>query len=367
MHSGFWKNHQFSSPQSISHQSFYQNWQALLSDSIVTAEELARFLPIDAKAIKPVTARYSLRINKYYLSLIRTKDDPIWKQVVPNPQELADCGLAADPLGEELQAPAYSLIHRYPDRVVWAVTNQCAAYCRFCMRKRKVGLAKNVDQGMLEQGLAYIRDCTAIHEVIVSGGDPLLLQNDNLERILVALYQIAHVEIIRIHTRVPCTLPQRISRDLAETLRRFHPLFIMTHFNHPREITPAAAQACAILADAGIPLGCQTVLLKGVNDDPLVMKALMRQLVKIRVKPYYIHHPDLVRGTAHLRCSIPKGLEIMQALQGHNSGLCVPHYMIDLPNGGGKIPLLPEYIHSIGKDSLKLTNYRGEVYSYPLR
>jgi lysine 2,3-aminomutase len=233
------------------------------------------------------------------------------------------------------------------------------------MRKRKVGRPFTVTDSTINSGIDYIRENNTIREVIISGGDPLLLEDNAINRILNDLRSIKHIEILRIHTRVPCTLPQRITKNLAAILRQYHPLFINTHFNHPDEITNEAALACATLADAGIPLGSQTVLLKGVNDNPSVMQTLMKKLLTIRVRPYYIHHPDVVRGTAHFRTTIKDGLGIMRSLYGHASGLCVPQYMIDLPGGGGKVPLCPEYVEDFSDEKLKIENYRGEIFNYP--
>ena len=347
------------------------DWHELLACSIQTADQLAEHLPVDKNKIREIVKRYSLRINPYYLSLIKQKGDPIWKQAVPDIMEIRHTGGMADPLSEERQSPVPNLIHRYPDRVLFLVSDQCAMYCRHCMRKRKVGEIHPagtavVSDKTVAQGIAYIRKHEAVREVLVSGGDPLLLEDEKLGMILEQLRSISHVEIIRIHTRVPCTLPQRITVGLVKLLKRFHPLYINTHFNHPDEITAESAKACTRLADAGIPLGCQTVLLKGVNDDAPTMARLMQQLLKIRVKPYYIHHPDLVRGTAHFRTPVAKGLEIMAALRGFSSGMCVPQYMIDLSDGGGKVPLLPEYVMGIENGKMKVKNYQGEIFEYPL-
>jgi len=342
------------------------DWKALLSSSIMTAEQLSRYLPIDIEAVHKVSAHYPMRINPYYLSLIRKKKDAIWKQAVPDLQEVENNQYLADPLLEERQSPVPNLVHRYPDRVLLLVSNQCAMYCRYCMRKRKVGNPFAVNEGIISRGLDYLRKNKGIREVLLSGGDPLLLEDDVLKRMLQDLRAIPHIEIIRIHTRVPCTLPQRVTETLAAMLKQFHPIYINTHFNHPFEITDAAAKACSQLADAGIPLGSQTVLLKGVNDDPGVMKRLMQALLKIRIKPYYIHHADPVRGSGHFRTTIQTGLNIMRALRGYTSGLCVPDYMIDIPGGGGKVPLLPEYVKDIMEDNLIVENYRGETFKYPL-
>lgn len=344
----------------------FLDWHEILLNSVVTANQLSKYLPVETIKIQNVIKRYPMRINPYYLSLIRKKGDPIWKQAVPDQSEIGDGHLMDDPLSEEIQSPVPNLTHRYPDRVLFLISNQCAMYCRYCMRKRKVGNPFVVNEDTINKGIEYIQKHSTIRDVLVSGGDPLLLEDDDLKRILTRLRAIPHVEIIRIHTRVPCTLPQRITKNLAKILTCLHPIFINTHFNHPDEITFEAAKACAMIADAGIPLGCQTVLLKGVNDCPSVMKLLMQKLLKIRVKPYYIHHADLVKGTGHFRTSIKEGLKIMKALRGYTSGLCVPYYVIDLPGGGGKVPLLPEYIKGEDNGKLIVENYNGEIFEYPI-
>ncbi len=341
-------------------------WQEILYSGISSADKLAQHLPVIKNDVRKVAAKYPMRINSYYLSLIKERNDPFWKQAVPDILEIEDTSGFEDPLAEEIQSPVLNLIHRYPDRVLFTVSNQCAVYCRFCMRKRKVGDKTAVSDESIETGIAYIKNNRSIRDVILSGGDPLLMEDEDLLAILKQIRSIPHVEIIRIHSRVPCTLPQRVNEHLVKLLKKFHPIFINTHFNHPDEVTPESARACTLLADAGIPLGCQTVLLKGVNDHPEIMKQLMKKLLQIRVKPYYIHHPDLVKGTAHFRTSVKTGLEIVQALHGHMSGLCVPHYMIDLPGGGGKVPLLPEYVQNIENGVMDVLNYKGEVYKYPV-
>lgn len=347
------------------------SWQKLMAARIQTAEQLASYLPVNSQHVETVAGRYAFCINPYYLSLIREKNGALWKQAVPDILEIQWVGGMVDPLSEEKQSPVPNLIHRYPDRVVFLVSDQCAMYCRHCMRKRKVGEihpdgSVPVSPETIYEGLAYIRKNQAIRDVLISGGDPLMLSDKRIEQILVSLKGMAHVEMIRIHTRIPCTLPQRITPALTHMLRRFHPLYVNIQFNHPEEITPEAARACALLSDAGIPLGCQTVLLKGVNDDPAIMMQLMRSLLKIRVRPYYIHHADLVEGTMHFRTSITRGLEIMAALRGFMSGMGVPQYMIDLPQGGGKIPLLPPYIVHMNHDRMIVRNYEGKQFEYPL-
>lgn len=340
-----------------------ETWRRIVADSITTPEELAERLGIDPEPLVPVVRRYPLRITWRYLGLIEKPGDPIWRQCVPDPLELHDDQLP-DPLDEERLSPVPGLIHRYPDRVVWLVSNECAVYCRFCMRKRRVGCPlTGGDERSWDDALHYIGATPAIRDVILSGGDPLLLDDERLEGILVRLRAIPHVEMIRIGTRTPVTLPERITARLCRMLRRYHPLYINTHFNHPREITPEAAKACARLADAGIPLGNQTVLLAGVNDDPKVMTLLMQRLLAIRVRPYYIHQMDLVRGTGHFRTKVATGLEIMRGLRGHTSGMATPYFVIDAAGGKGKIPLVPDAVERQG-DTWLLRNYRGEVVQY---
>ncbi len=310
-----------------------------------------------------------MRINPYYLSLIREKGDPVWRQAVPDPAELSDLSGMDDPLSEEPQSPVPNLTHRYPETALFLVSNRCAMYCRHCMRKRKVGPGASgfsVTDETVAAGIEYIENNPVVRDVILSGGDPLLRDDEFLGGLLERLRAIPHVEMVRIHSRVPATLPQRITPELVGILKKYHPLYLNTHFNHPVEITPEAARACALLADAGIPLGCQTVLLKGVNDDEETMGALMRKLGSIRVKPYYLHHPDLVRGTGHFRTPVKKGLSIMAFLRGRVGGMCVPQYMIDLPGGGGKIPLLPPYVRETEDGMMIVENGNGEIYKYPL-
>ena len=307
-----------------------------------------------------------MRINPYYLGLIRHKGDPIYKQCIPDVLEITDERGLEDPLNEEGSSPIPGLTHRYPDRVLFLVSGCCAMYCRFCNRKRKVGRPSMVSSESIREGISYIKGHAEIRDVVLSGGDPLLLGNGDLYRILRELRAISHIEIIRIGTRVPCTLPHRVTPQLAEMLKKFHPLYIHTHFNHPMEITPEASLACRRLADAGIPLGCQTVLLRGVNDDPVVIRRLMQKLLTIRVRPYYLFQADLAKGTSHFWTPLSKGLEIIAGLQGHTSGLCVPHFAVDLPGGGGKVPLLPKKIVGTDHKALLIRNYLQRTYHYPL-
>lgn len=339
-------------------------WHQLVQKSIVQPSQLTERFPVDVDGLVDVVSRYPMRINPYYLGLIREVNDPIWRQAVPDPVELLDTVCYEDPLAEETLSPVPNLIHKYPDRALFLVTNQCAMYCRFCTRKRKVGTEHMVitDDTILA-GLDYIRRTPSIRDVLVSGGDPLLLPDDKINKLLAALRSIPTVEIIRIGSRVPCVLPMRVTKALVSILKRYHPLFINTHFNHPAELTPQAALACGRLADAGIPLGCQTVLLRGVNDTPEVMKSLMQGLLRIRVKPYYIFQADMTQGTNHFRTSIDTGLSIVRSLIGHTSGLAVPTYAVDAPGGGGKIPLVPDYIVDRGR-TMVFKNYCGTICSY---
>src|SRR5213080_2594212 len=343
-----------------------EEWRRILANSVVKAKDLADHLGVDPKEIEAIVGEYPMRITPTVLATIKEKDDAIWKQVVPDRAEMEDMDAEDDPLEEDLMSPVPHLVHRYPDRVLLMVTNQCPIYCRFCTRKRLVGKPGFLKKGELDRAIAYLREHTEVRDVILSGGDPLLLPDHLLERILKALRTIPHLELIRIGTRVPGTLPERIRPKLCELVKKYHPLYMNLHFNHPDELTPAVKAACGMLADAGVPLGAQTVLLKGVNDDPDIMKRLMHQLLLARVKPYYLYHADLTRGTNHLRTTVETGLEIIKALQGHTSGMGVPHFVIDAPGGGGKIPLLPaDYLVDLTQEQATLRNYEGKVYSYP--
>lgn len=315
-------------------------------------------------SINAVSSRYPVRVTDYYASLIKEPGDGIWNQCMPDIRELEDYDQSPDPLAESSLSPVPGLIHRYPDRVVMLVSNRCPVYCRFCMRKRMVGSGDApMSKEALSAALDYIATHPAIHDVILSGGDPLMLDDESLSVILSRLRAIPHVSIIRIGTRIPVTFPTRITSELCEMLKKFHPLYINTHFNHPAEITTESRTACTLLADAGIPLGNQTVLLRGINDTVETMRVLMTDLLTMRVKPYYLHQMDLVQGTAHFRTSVRKGLEIMRGLRGHISGLAIPHYVIDLPKGKGKVALLPNDV-TINGTFLTLRTYAGELITY---
>ena len=340
-------------------------WQNSLKKSVVTPGQLADRFSIDPAGLEQVVSLYPMRVNPYYFNLIREKGDPIWRQAIPDTEELNDTASMEDPLNEENLSPVPNLVHKYPDRALFLVTSQCAMYCRFCTRKRKVGTSRmSVTRDTIKAGLDYLRKTPEIRDVLVSGGDPLLLDDDTLSDILTSIRRIPSIEIIRIGTRVPCTFPMRVTVRLASLLKRFHPLYINTHFNHPDEITPEATLACSRLADAGIPLGCQTVLLEGVNDTPDIIRRLMHKLLLIRVKPYYLFQTDLTTGTNHFRTPVETGIEIIKSLIGHTSGMAVPTLAVDAPGGGGKIPLLPEYVHHLGKE-LVFSNYCGVTCTYP--
>ena len=343
-----------------------EDWKQILKQSITRPEQVWNKFKVDVQSMKAVVSRYPMKISPYYFGLIEEVNDPIWKQCIPSPMELDDSNGLDDPLNEEIQRPVYGLVHRYPDRVLMCISNKCSTYCRFCTRKRKVG---NSDVYYSHDKLLaqhhYVKNTSCIRDVLLSGGDPLVLSDEQIEFVLKKLRAIPHVEILRIGSRVPCTLPQRITPKLCNKLQKYHPLYVNIHFNHPREITEESMRACGLLADAGIPLGSQSVLLKGVNDDPPVMKSLVQKLLAIRVRPYYIFQMDTVKGTSHFRTRVETGINIIDALIGHTSGLAVPRYIIDSPGGGGKIPIQPNYIQTIDADTVLLKNYEGKTFQYP--
>jgi len=298
------------------------------------------------------------------VDLIKSPGDPIWLQYVPTVQELEIHDGLVDSLDEDANSPVPNITHRYPDRALFLVSPVCASYSRFCTRRHKAATTEKIPMAQLESAFRYLEEHHEIRDVIMSGGDPLLLSDRRIDEICKRLRAIPHLEVLRIGSRIPCHLPERVTPELCAILKRYHPLYINTHFNHPDELTPAAVTALGMLADAGIPLGCQTVLLKGVNDDPEVMKLLMQRLLAARVRPYYIYMCDQVAGAEHFRTTVQKGLEIIEALRGWTSGLAVPHFVIDAPGGGGKIPLLPEYVVKLTDKEVILRNYTGKLYRY---
>lgn len=350
----------------------WNNWKWQLKNSVTTIQQLSRFLELSVNEIRPAQAindTLPIRITPYYMSLLdkHKADQPLRKSVVPVFDEfLAGKGEASDPLSETHHSPVPNIVHRYPDRVLFLVTGFCSTYCRYCTRSHMVAKDKcHIGLKAWEPGLKYIQQNKHIRDVLISGGDPLSMVDLNIEYLLSRLRDIEHVEIIRIGTKVPVVLPQRINKPLVNILKKYHPLYMSIHFTHPEEITPEVRDACEKLANAGIPLGSQTVLLKGINDSVPVMKKLMHGLLKIRVRPYYLYQCDPILGSAHFRTPISKGLEIIRGLRGHTSGYAVPQYVVDAPGGGGKIPLLPDYFQGREDGYVLLKNYEDKIFKYP--
>ena len=345
------------------------NWQGILHQSLTSVDELVeRFGEenVDRVAVERAIEKFNLRITPAALAQIKEVGDAFWRQYVPTPEENEIEDGIVDSLDEDADSPVPNLTHRYPDRVLFLISPVCATYCRFCTRRRKVGDPEKIPLNQFEKAFEYLRQHTEVRDVILSGGDPFMLSDRRIEFFLSTLRAIPHLEILRIHSRMPSHLPQRITKELCDVVKKYHPVYVNVHFNHPAELTEDSVRALGMLADAGIPLGSQTVLLKGVNDDPAVMKELMQKLVKARVRPYYIYQADVVAGAEHFRTSFQKGIEIIRAIRGWTSGLAVPHFVIDAPGGGGKIPILPEYLQSVTEDEVILRNYAGDVYRYPL-
>ena len=346
-----------------------ERWQETLQQSLVTVDELVERFgsdDIDREAVAKAIDKFNLRITPAALAQIKKPGDPFWVQYVPTGQENEVIDGIVDSLDEDADSPVPNLTHRYPDRVLFLVSPVCATYCRFCTRRRKVGDPEKIPLNQFEGAFKYLREHTEVRDVILSGGDPFMLSDRRIEYFLKTLREIEHIEIIRIHTRMPSHLPQRITPALCSIIKKYHPIYINVHFNHPDELSDEAHTALGMLADTGAPLGSQTVLLKDVNDDPQVMKALMQKLLRARVKPYYIYQADVVAGGEHFRTQLEKGLQIVRALRGWTSGLGVPHFVIDAPGGGGKIPILPEYVEWVSAEEVVLRNYAGEVFRYPL-
>ena len=351
----------------------WNDWRWQNRHRVRTLADLARMIEVseeESEAIKRHTGSLPVGITPYYASLMSRLDPAqgLRRTVVPVLGEYeVSRGENDDPLGEDTHSPVPGLVHRYPDRVLLLVTNFCSVYCRYCTRARMVGSAgeRSVKKGDIELALSYIEQTPVIRDVLISGGDPLSLDDDRLEYVLKRLNKIKHVEFVRIGSKQPVVQPMRVTNSLRRILRRYHPLWMSLHFTHPDELTPEVAEACGRLADAGIPLGSQTVLLKGVNDDLDTMKKLVHGLLKIRVRPYYLYQADPISGSAHFRTPVSKGVELIRGLRGHTTGYAVPTYVIDAPDGGGKIPVAPDYVVGYEGSDLLLKSYDGGTYRYP--
>ena len=349
----------------------WNDWHWQVKHRVETLEDLKKYVNLteeEEEGVRRTLGRLRMAITPYYLSLIDLEDkyDPIRRQAIPTAHELESAPYeAADPLHEDTDSPVKGLTHRYPDRVLFLVTDQCSMYCRHCTRRRFAGQKDcAVPMEQIQKCIEYIRQHEEVRDVLLSGGDALMLGDGLLEQIVAEIRSIEHVEIIRIGTRTPVVCPHRITPELCAMLKKYHPIWVNTHFNHPNEITPEAAAACARLADAGIPLGNQSVLLAGVNDCVHVMKKLVNELVYIRVRPYYIYACDPSLGLSHFRTPVSKGIEIMEGLRGHTSGLCVPTFVVDAPGGGGKTPVMPTYLISQKPGKIVLRNFEGVITTY---
>lgn len=352
----------------------WQDWTWQLKNRITTREELERYMTLTEEERRGVAfagQKLALAITPYFFNLIDRSDPncPIRKQVIPREGETkVAAGEMLDSLGEDEHSPVPGIVHRYPDRVLFLVTDRCAAYCRYCTRSRLVSNAQDYNfHPEYEQGLRYIESHPEVRDVLLSGGDPLLLSDRKLEHLLARLRQIPHVEFIRIGSRIPVFLPQRITPALCDVFRRHGPIWMSIHVNHPREATQELKDACERLSFAGVPLGNQSVLLAGVNDDAEVMKALVHRLLRMRVRPYYLYQMDLITGGSHFKVDVRKGIEIIRALRGHTTGYAIPQYVIDAPGGGGKVPINPEYLERVTDDEVVFRNYEGREFRYPLQ
>lgn len=349
----------------------WNDWHWQVQNRINDVEDLKKVIKLtdqEAKDIGEVLKKFRMGITPYYASLMDPEDPncPVRKQAVPTIMEThAGFGDMEDPLHEDADSPVPGLTHRYPDRVLFLITDQCSMYCRHCTRRRFAGQNDSgVPMERIDACIEYIRNTPEVRDVLLSGGDCLLVEDDKLEYIFKKLREIPHVEIVRLGSRTPVVMPMRITDDLVNMLKKYHPVWLNTHFNHPKEFTPEAAEACRKLADAGIPLGNQSVLLRGVNDCPNTMLELMHGLVKMRVRPYYIYQCDLSMGIEHFRTKVSKGLEIMESLRGHTSGYAVPTFVVDAPGGGGKTPVMPQYLISMSPSKVVLRNFEGVITTY---
>jgi lysine 2,3-aminomutase len=357
--------------QVLSASSQWKNWQWQMKNRIRSVDKLREYFPSLEEGADLVTAseKFPLAITPYYASLIRKLDDtdPVFMMSMPQIKELwSPPFLREDPLEEERDMPVPGLVHRYPDRVLLIATSVCAMYCRYCTRKRVTGMREScISESRIKRTVEYLQAHPEIKDVVVSGGDPLTMPTSVLESILAALRSVRSIDVIRIGTKTPVTMPMRITDELVTMLRKYHTLWINTHFNHPNELTPEAAEACAKLVDAGIPVGNQSVLLKGINDNPSTMEELLRGLVRMRVRPYYLFQCDLVEGIEHFRTPLARGIEIMERLRGRLSGIAIPNFVVDMPHGGGKVPVLPNYVVSTSPTHTVLRNAHGMLVSYP--
>lgn len=348
----------------------WTDWRWQLGHRLNSVEDFEQLFPLSESECKALSQQglFRVDITPYFASLIDPDDpsDPIRKQVIPTAEEILPyTGMMEDSLAEDRHSPVPGLVHRYPDRVLMLITTQCACYCRYCTRSRIVGdPSQTFSSTDFEAQLDYLQRTPQVRDVLLSGGDPLTLSPRVLERILRALREIPHIEIVRIGSRVPVFMPQRITSELTDLLQQFHPLWLNIHVNHPNEITSELAEACDKLSRAGIPLGNQSVLLAGVNDDAFIQRRLVQDLVRIRVRPYYLYQCDLVEGAGHFRTPVAKGIGIIEALRGHTSGFAVPTYVVDAPGGGGKIPLGPNYLISMSDHKIVLRNYEGYITTY---
>ncbi len=354
----------------------WRDWKWQIENTIKDVDTVEKVLDTqfdkeERKKIDLTIAKFPMAVTPYYLSLVNKddyKNDPVFKQAFPDIKEQSITNYdMSDPLHEDKDSPVKGITHRYPDRVLFLVSNCCAMYCRFCTRKRKVGDVDSIPtKKELIKGIEYIKNTPEIRDVLLSGGDPLLLSDDYLDWILGELSQIPHVEVIRIGSRTPVVLPYRITDDLINVFKKYKNIWFNTHFNHPKEITGAARRALKKLAEAGVPLGNQSVLLRNVNDCPRIMKKLVHKLVANRVRPYYLYQCDMSEGLEHFRTNIGKGIEIMESLRGHTSGFAIPTYVVDAPGGGGKIPVMPNYLISWSTNKVILRNYEGVITTYTM-
>ena len=350
----------------------WNDWKWQIRNRAETVEELKEagltLTPEEEEGVRQCLQSLRMAVTPYYLSLIdlNDPDDPIRRQAIPTARELhrAEEDLI-DPLHEDTDSPVKGLTHRYPDRVLMLVTDQCSMYCRHCTRRRFAGQTDDaVPVSQIDDCIAYVREHTEVRDVLISGGDPLVMSDERLEYVIAKMQEIDHVEIVRLGSRTPVVMPQRVTPELCAMLKKHHPIWLNTHFNHPKEVTEESRRACAMLADAGVPLGNQSVLLAGVNDCVYTMRKLVHELVKMRVRPYYIYQCDLSVGLEHFRTPVSKGIEIIEALRGHTSGFCVPTFVVDAPGGGGKTPVMPNYVISQTPHKVVLRNFEGVITTY---